>query len=64
MLGFMHGNNTEIDGCTTARAKSDPACTCPLDPTVEGSPRIPVDNEAVYVQPADPLHDVVPTQEQ
>lgn len=61
MLGFLHKNNTNIDGCTTERAQTDAACTCPVDPTVDGSPRIPVENDAVYIQPADPEHDFVPT---
>lgn len=61
MLGFLRNNNTEIDGCTTERAATDAACTCPTDPQDPSSPRIPVDNEAVYIQPADPDHSFLNT---
>ena len=42
----------------------NPKCSNPLDPTVSGSPTVPADNEAVYIQPADPNHSVPDTTEQ
>jgi len=36
----------------------NPRCSNPDDPLDPNSPRTPADNEAVYIQPADPQHSV------
>eukprot|EP00500_Bicosoecida_sp_ms1_P010671 CAMPEP_0203833176 /NCGR_PEP_ID=MMETSP0115-20131106/72522_1 /ASSEMBLY_ACC=CAM_ASM_000227 /TAXON_ID=33651 /ORGANISM="Bicosoecid sp, Strain ms1" /LENGTH=515 /DNA_ID=CAMNT_0050742247 /DNA_START=135 /DNA_END=1682 /DNA_ORIENTATION=+ len=59
MVGMMANNNTNIDGCTLNDTR--PACSCPLDPSDPASPRVHYDNQAVYVQPADPDHSVAGT---
>jgi len=60
MMGFMKQNNSKIDGCLPGIK----GCSNPEDPTVAGSPEIPVSNDAVYVQISDPHHDNPDTTQQ
>lgn len=61
-MGMLSGKVPAIVGCK--EDDPNPKCSCPVDPLDSNSPRIAADNEAVYVQPADPLHSVPATAEQ
>lgn len=62
MVGMLKGNNSAIDGC--AMNDANPKCANPVNPLDPESEVVAVDNEAVYVQPADPSHSVGGTAEQ
>jgi hypothetical protein len=62
MLGVKAGTNPAINGCPPSNSAA--YCSNPVDPTNSSSPRIHTDNQAVYVQPADPNHSVPDTAEQ
>jgi hypothetical protein len=62
MLGVKAGTNPAINGCPPSNSAA--YCSNPVDPTNSSSPRIHTDNQAVYVQPADPDHSVEGTSEQ
>lgn len=59
MLGFLKKSNADIRGCLPG----EEGCSNPMDPTVEGSESVTVDDTAVYVQ-VDPHHSISWTTEQ
>jgi len=62
MLGVMGATNADINGCPPSNPS--PACTNPLDPSNATSPRVHTDNNAIYIQPADPNHGIIDTANQ
>jgi phospholipase C len=59
MLGFLKKLNPDIRGCLPGAE----GCSNPMDPTVQDSPSVTVDDSAVYVQ-VDPHHSISWTTEQ
>lgn len=59
MLGLKAKTNPAINGCFPMHK-----FTNPLNPADPSSPLVSVDNEAVFIQPADPDHEIPAVHEQ
>jgi phospholipase C len=62
MVGMKATTNVRIDGCPLHT--TSPACGNRLDPSNKTMPFVFVDDQAVYVQPADPQHSILASNEQ
>ena len=59
-LGHLVTQNSKYDGCSP----DIPTCNNPVNPTDPNSEKISVGFNAVYVQPGDPGHSILPTTHQ
>lgn len=59
MAGMLKSKNPAIDGCVSGDTRVE--CSNPLDPDNATAGRVYADDEAVYIQPADPAHGIPDT---